>query len=1470
MKRMSIGWSGLVLAVWLLAVPLQAAGITWGGGTGNWDVAANWLGGVLPVAGDMAVIDSGRPSINVTLSPAPDVIRVDAGGTAFFTASNANDFVLNGGTIASLGDPNPVVSGDVLLTADSVIQNTHGNSNRSFTMSGAVSEDTTPRKLTLTGYPATAGGSALDRTNISAANTYSGGTDVLGATNYITNLGGLGTGPVNIPSGRLVLSVSGDYTHGTISVTGGSLIVGSTVTNEVWDLCGGSLTYDHSPRKVDATNTITISSTSNIVAGGGYYGNAFSINTGITGPGKAVLNDAGSTSNSILSFGAVQNWTGGTDVKGIVSVTSGGQLPAGTLSVYPAGYSAGSGLLRLSTGTSLNIGTDLVLLRDAGSGTCGTIMMAANQMVNSLTIDGAVIPAGVYTQADFPDYVVGSGSYTLTVLNPDTPPSAIADLVAGNPQLTSVALTWSAPRDAMNPGNAATSYDIRYSTDPVSDASFAAATPVPQNLVPAAPDSAESFTVTGLNPATTYYFAIKSVDLGSNISGLSNLVTADTLIPDVTAPAAVTDLRVVDINNRSLTLAWTTTGDDGTTGTASTYDIRMSTDPIDDANFASAAVVAQGLAPSPAGQTETFVVTGLTPGTTYHFAMKVADETPNWSALSNVVEQATLPPDVTAPASVTDLTAGGSDAFSATLTWTSSGDDANTGTATLYEVRYSTAMIDEAGWSSANVVLNVPTPQVAGSTETFVVPALQPSMTYYFALKVADEEGNTSGLSNVASFTTAPLPPLPVVTSLTIVEKAGVTTTNYPVTLSMVFRKGDVADNVIARVDGAAFATQTDVKVRWPDGSVRHALVSFILPSLQADSQVTVELLAGGLGCNTTGMTKDQLLASDFEANMAITVAGTTTNVSARQILQNTADPRYWAKGAIVSEFVLRDWNTNVAGQLNVSYRVRVYPTAGYIRVSTVVDNDWVDARGNITYDFTLSLGLSNPQVVFSKTDFTQWHDSRWHKVFWQGLTPPQIEVRYDLPYLASTGAVPNYDSSLVVSATAITNQYNTWNATAHDIMDGGGLTKYFPTTGGRDEIGPYPRFASLYLCSMDYRMAEVTINYGDLSGTCPMHFRESDPARSFYQHPIKVDDRPTIWTTQVDVGYIKDQFIAKQDQFPPAVGDLTDPWTVELPHQPSLAYIPYLMTGDLYYLEEMQFWACFDLGASNWQYRGGTKCWIVEQIRGNAWAFRNIVDAAAMTPADMPERAYLEEKIANNIERWKTVYIANANWPTVRSYSSGGYTGESSIDQTACGGASGIWQDDYLTWSFLHALQQGYPALDLAHWGGKGVIDRFTDWRGWDRFRGAPYAMPVRGKDAEGNPAPYLTWADVHNGFSDKTFHTSFGGDGTNPNSYTAAARGLICLVSNIGNGPAVSGWFREQMPVSVFAGDPRWAFAPQYKAGDADLDGYVNVGDLQALAAAWGSGYGSAGFIAAADLNADLHVNVGDLQTLVANWDQ
>jgi hypothetical protein len=107
--------------------------------------------------------------------------------------------------------------------------------------------------------------------------------------------------------------------------------------------------------------------------------------------------------------------------------------------------------------------------------------------------------------------------------------------------------------------------------------------------------------------------------------------------------------------------------------------------------------------------------------------------------------------DTTPPYPITDLTASNSTEGSITLTWTAPGDDLATGTASEYDIRYSTASITEANWASATEVSNEPAPQISGTSQTHVVSSLSPDTTYYFAIKTTDDADNVSALSNIAS-----------------------------------------------------------------------------------------------------------------------------------------------------------------------------------------------------------------------------------------------------------------------------------------------------------------------------------------------------------------------------------------------------------------------------------------------------------------------------------------------------------------------------------------------------------------------------------------------------------------------------------------------------------------------------------------------------------------------------------------------
>lgn len=100
---------------------------------------------------------------------------------------------------------------------------------------------------------------------------------------------------------------------------------------------------------------------------------------------------------------------------------------------------------------------------------------------------------------------------------------------------------------------------------------------------------------------------------------------------------------------------------------------------------------------------------------------------------------------------------------SATLSWTAPGDDGGSGTATSYQMRYTTMRPDTTSqatidnwWFVATPVTTLPVPQLSGTMQFVNVAPMGGFMakqTYYFVMKACDEVTNCSTYSNVAVFT---------------------------------------------------------------------------------------------------------------------------------------------------------------------------------------------------------------------------------------------------------------------------------------------------------------------------------------------------------------------------------------------------------------------------------------------------------------------------------------------------------------------------------------------------------------------------------------------------------------------------------------------------------------------------------------------------------------------------------------------
>lgn len=107
------------------------------------------------------------------------------------------------------------------------------------------------------------------------------------------------------------------------------------------------------------------------------------------------------------------------------------------------------------------------------------------------------------------------------------PPGQVGDLAAAAVAHDKIELTWTAPADVADAGQAAY-YELRVSAAPIvtpQDFQAAAVVPTPQ---PSPFGTAEKLVVDSLNPETAYHFAIASRDYFGNTSAPSNDATATT------------------------------------------------------------------------------------------------------------------------------------------------------------------------------------------------------------------------------------------------------------------------------------------------------------------------------------------------------------------------------------------------------------------------------------------------------------------------------------------------------------------------------------------------------------------------------------------------------------------------------------------------------------------------------------------------------------------------------------------------------------------------------------------------------------------------------------------------------------------------------------------------------------------------------------------------------------------------------
>lgn len=334
--------------------------------------------------------------------------------------------------------------------------------------------------------------------------------------------------------------------------------------------------------------------------------------------------------------------------------------------------------------------------------------------------------------------------------------------------------------------------------------------------------------------------------------------------------------------------------------------------------------------------------------------------------------------------------------------------------------------------------------------------------------------------------------------------------TNQPVSIMMSFRDGDIPVCVGVNfaqegISGflAISPVQTDVKNRWPDGSLKSAVVSFVIPSLAANAVGVIQRTNQG-SCNNTGfLTAANMLSTsgtfpgvagnwNFDAQIQLT--GTVSHtISARNILGGATgigdctgpDPDgtmatvtacYWLKGPVVTAVILEDragrsFDVNTDGlagnPLHPIFEAWFYPQTGQVEVGYMLEDAWASATAansarDQTYSYVLTGGFASPITLRTQASEKVLTRTRWHHRYCiqgagagtqNGCNVGVLNTNLNWGYLSQTKLFPNWDpvsfqfgtAAGYPNPTSFLTAWNSANTNKSDAVDAAHGIGFFP-----------------------------------------------------------------------------------------------------------------------------------------------------------------------------------------------------------------------------------------------------------------------------------------------------------------------------------------------------------------------------------------------------------------------------------------
>jgi hypothetical protein len=393
---------------------------------------------------------------------------------------------------------------------------------------------------------------------------------------------------------------------------------------------------------------------------------------------------------------------------------------------------------------------------------------------------------------------------------------------------------------------------------------------------------------------------------------------------------------------------------------------------------------------------------------------------------------------------------------------------------------------------------------------------------------------------------------------------------------------------------------------------------------------------------------------------------------------------------------------------------------------------------------------LQSGSASYTSPALTQYTATRWHKVLWWNHVQPEVYLQQDTQYIQASKAVSRYmplqpNEKFLASLRQDCVPLDHCDQTAH-----------MGNSGAQAAIGPLPRWTSVYIVDPDVRAYNWMLANTDALGTYGIHYR--DQATGW---PVSIQKHPYVTIANwASASKIAKQVSAKgaqykADMLPGCVNNAVvtgcttawygtgNPNAWDNAHQPAMSYVPYMVTGDYFYMSELAFGASMNSLWSNEAYRGYSKGLISAahgQIRGKAWVLRNMAQASYLLPDSYPLKGEFNAAVHNSLDDWNTNFSNNPNANPLHIMEAG------AVYSLNGGTRNGVapWQHNFFTWAAGHAAELGFAdAVPLRNWLAHFEISLMTDWQtnpknGYCWIEASAYSIQV--KDAAGNWLPNYT----------------------------------------------------------------------------------------------------------------------------------